>query len=110
MVTPKPPLTTIVPQEPVLNTTGYVAFSTALADTLVSYGVPITSSAKDLLIMVISLGAVLVHGLLVRSRVFSPDTVARISASYEEQIAALRQMQSLQGKSLITPTDPEVHP
>jgi hypothetical protein len=70
------------PQEPVLTTAAWTALATMIIDVLVFYGIPIAPELKTVIVGILSIVALMVHGVIARSKVFSPATVAQMEADF----------------------------
>lgn len=69
-------------KEPSLISGGSVALGTMAVNAVISYGVPITPDLKLLLVGLFGVVAPALAGFIIRSRVFSPATMAQLKSHW----------------------------
>jgi hypothetical protein len=74
------------PTEPSMNTGTAAAFAGVIINSLILFGIPLSTNTKVVIVLGVTLLLPIVVGVLVRRKVFSPASVDKIVAEMQKQI------------------------
>lgn len=101
-------VTGVLPKQPALTTASGIILGTLVIDVVLAFGVPLTPDVKALIIGAVSLLAPFVQALIVRTKVFSPHTVAELQRIYSQLLEAAQPGMLTIPQAAVAPDNPEV--